>query len=122
MPWGADRRSHEPARKGDLVVGLDEQMNVVGLHGKVNDSKPRSGGMPDRASNLLEHDLLPQAGQTRRRAKRDVDRMRLPVLGSRAMRRAPSARRTLSTGAASLAAECSKLESLLAPPSHVIEQ
>jgi hypothetical protein len=36
-----DRRSHEAARETGFVVGLDEQVNVIGLNRVVNDSKPR---------------------------------------------------------------------------------
>jgi hypothetical protein len=55
------RGAHEPTRKRRLVVRFDEQVHVVGLHGKVNDPKPRSSGASDGAPEIVEDELLAQA-------------------------------------------------------------
>jgi hypothetical protein len=50
---------HEPARKRALVVGLDQQMEVVGLHREVHHAKPRTRRSPQRPPNFKEDHLLP---------------------------------------------------------------
>ena len=54
---------HAP-RKGVLVVRLDEQVDVIALHGKVDEPEPLSGRASERFTNFRENDLLPQARQT----------------------------------------------------------
>ena len=50
---------HEPARKRALVVRLDEQVEVVGLHGEVHHAKPRAPHFSERTPNFEENRLLP---------------------------------------------------------------
>jgi hypothetical protein len=52
------RRTHDPARQRDFVVRLDEQVDVIGLHREVDDSKPRSRGEGHCAQEFAEDDLL----------------------------------------------------------------
>jgi hypothetical protein len=53
----ANDRTHEPTREANLVVRLDEQMNVIGLHRIVDDPKPRPHRSTERPSQCSEHDL-----------------------------------------------------------------
>jgi hypothetical protein len=114
------RGSHDAAREPDLVVGFDEEVNVVGLHGKMDDPKPASGGAPDGPSQLDENELLPQARQPMSGPKCDVDRMCFLVLRPWAVRDASAPGRAFATGSAPLSAQCRELQLLLAPTFHLI--
>src|SRR5579859_2225689 len=85
-PGHAHRKSTDAACNGNLVVRLDEQVNVVVLHGEVNHAKPCPRRAPDRSPNFEEHDLLPQARRPPARAKRHVCRMPPLVIRPRPMR------------------------------------
>ena len=63
-----NRKAHEAARKGALVGSLDEQVQVVGLHGKVHEAKPGPRRSSERMTDFEKHDFATQARQTSRRA------------------------------------------------------
>jgi hypothetical protein len=58
---GPTGQPHEPARTRALVVRLDEQMKVVGLHGEMDDAKPSTCRFSERTPKLEEDHLLPKA-------------------------------------------------------------
>ena len=60
-PRETDRHAHESPREGALVVSFHEQVQMVLLHGVMNDAKPRSGRSPQRATDLLEHEIFAKA-------------------------------------------------------------
>src|SRR5262245_1763502 len=94
-------------------------MQVVRLHRKVHDSKPRTRRSSKRPPNFEEGDLVPQARQTPGCSQRDVDGIRLLVLGASDVgNRAPKVRR-LSAGATAPAASRTKAELPLLPLFHV---
>src|SRR5262245_34975304 len=59
----ANRHSHEPAGKRALVVGLHEQMQMVLLHRKMHDTKPRPSRTTQRLTDLMEYELPAKARQ-----------------------------------------------------------
>jgi hypothetical protein len=65
-------QTNHAARKGQVVVGLYEQVKMIVLHAEVHDAKPppRSGGEPSTQGR--KHDGRAQTGQTPRPAQRDV--------------------------------------------------
>jgi hypothetical protein len=63
-----NRKAHEAAREGAFVGGLDEQVQVIGLHGKMHEAKPGPCRSPERTTNCEKHDLTTQARQASRRA------------------------------------------------------
>src|SRR5262249_36173268 len=114
------RDAHEAAPEPDFVVGLYQQVNVIGLHRKMNDSEPASSRAADAAPDLIENDLLAQTRQPRTGAKRDGDGMSFLVLGPGPVRHVTAPRRTLSPRSGALPASSSKPQFLLAPALHVI--
>ena len=58
----SNRHPDKTARERGLVVRLDQKMDVIGLHRKVHDSKPRSRRLGERATDLEKDELLTQAG------------------------------------------------------------
>lgn len=78
----ARRAASEP----NLVRSLDHQMNVISLHGEVEDPEAATRCLRDAVSNLYEHDLTPKTGQTVSYAKGDVGGVAKVVGRSRAMR------------------------------------
>jgi hypothetical protein len=114
-----NRQPHEPRRKRALVVGLDEQVHVVGLHGEVHDTKPRSRSSPKGPTNCVKQALSAQARHPARRAQSDMHRIRFLVLGPNTVRNCSAVARTLSPRTTALSAAFPKHELLLSPSSHV---
>ena len=108
----ANRRPGKAPRERRLVVRLDEKMNVIGLHRKVDDSKPRTRGLGERATNLEEDQLLAQAWDPPHGTQGDVHGMIFSVFGPGAVGNA-AARISLSPGAKTLASPRSEPEPLL---------
>jgi hypothetical protein len=115
----ANRNAHDSSRERALVVGLDEQVQMVLLHGVVNDAKPRPRRSPKRPTDLVEHELFAKARQASGRAQRYVDRMGLLVLGTRPMGHAFSNSGSLSPRAAARSSARSKRKLLLSPSLHL---
>jgi len=61
-----NRKAHESAREGAFVGSLDEQVYVVGLHGKVHEAKPGPRRSSERTTDFEKHDLATQARQASR--------------------------------------------------------
>jgi hypothetical protein len=57
-PCEANGRSHQPSGERHFVVGFDEQVDVIGLHGEVDDPKPRARRTGHSAPDRVENDLL----------------------------------------------------------------
>src|SRR4051812_37273241 len=95
-------------------------MQMVSLHRKVHNAKPRSRRPPEGPPDHLEHDFPAKARQTRAPTQSDVNRVGLWVHGTHAMRQALSKPRGLSPRAGAPSASRSKLELLLSPRFHVI--
>jgi len=68
----ANGQTNHAARKGQVVVGLYQQMKMIVLYAEVHDAKPppRSGGEPSTQGR--KHDGRAQTGQTPRPAQCDV--------------------------------------------------
>src|SRR5436190_14557232 len=81
-----NRNAHDASRERCLVVGLDEQMHMIGLHRKMNDAKPRPRRLRETAPHLEEDDLLAQARKAPTRAQRHMHRVPRLVLRPHPMR------------------------------------
>jgi hypothetical protein len=68
----ANGQTNHAARKGSVVVGLHQQMNVIVLHAKVHDAKPLPGSGGEPPPQGRKHDGRAQTGQTPRSADRDM--------------------------------------------------
>jgi hypothetical protein len=55
-----DRQAGHSAGKRDFVMRLDDEVQVIGLHGEVNHPEPRARGVPECASKACEYDLSAQ--------------------------------------------------------------
>jgi hypothetical protein len=88
-----DRESGGAARKRRLVLRLDEQVQMVGLHGELHDPKGRRRGLQKAAADRGEHDLLPQRRQSASHSQGQMQRMPGLVLGTRPVRNSPPATR-----------------------------
>jgi hypothetical protein len=53
--------AHETPRERLFIACFDEQVNVIGLHRKVDDAKPRARRLREGATNREKDDLLAQA-------------------------------------------------------------
>ena len=104
VPGDANRDAAHPARERACAFRLDDEMDVVALHGVVNYAK--SVGIParracDRATYLGEDELAAERRDVR--GKRHVDGLRGSMNRTRAMRRTRP-RPRLATGSATRAA------------------
>jgi hypothetical protein len=61
-PREPNRHTHDAARQRNLVVGLDEQVDVIRLHGEMDDPKPRPRRLRERRANRRKHLLFAQTG------------------------------------------------------------
>src|SRR5262249_53960382 len=102
-----NREPLEAARENIGVVGLDQQVDVIGLHREMHDAEPFARSPPETAPQHRES-RLPKGGQLRSDAQRDVRGMGLPVHRTPAMRnggampRRPSRAGTPATAASPL--------------------
>src|SRR5215471_6987801 len=79
------RETLHPARKRIRVFGLDEKMDVIGLHREMHDAEPLARGTREAAAQEGESGL-PERGQLGTNAQRDVHGMGLSVHGATSMR------------------------------------
>ena len=112
------RGPDEATREPNLVVRLDEQVDVIGLHRVVDDAKPGSCGTSDRPPELGEDELLAQAGEPGAGSEGDVNGLGFLVFGPSAMPDAAASMRAFSTRTRAPTATRSKLQLLLAEGSH----
>jgi hypothetical protein len=119
-PGDANRNTARPARKGTPIVGFDQQMKMIGLHGEMNHSKRFARRLGQRVSHRAKHAGPAQAGQASHRAQREVHGV-TPVVGRPRDVRYPGPRaRRLATRAVTPSAPGSKGEFLLAVSARLV--
>jgi hypothetical protein len=84
----ADREAAHAVRELGVVVGLDDDVEVIGLDRIVDDAEAvaaRAAGVLDRAAQHAMESLASKAGKTLRATQGDVNGLVVPVNGPRAM-------------------------------------
>ena len=108
-----DRKSLDAAREHVGVVGFDEQVNVIGLHGEMHDPKPFARG-PRETPPKQGKSRLSERRQLGSDAQRHMRGMRLSVHRTPAMgNRGAVPRRTSRAGTPATAASAFKKVQLL---------
>jgi hypothetical protein len=85
-PRQSDGEPGHSARKRDLVISFDDQVNVVGLYREMNHLKPFPPCLVECPTNRKKHKLLSKARQAPSASHRHVHRVILGMRGARAMR------------------------------------
>jgi len=97
----ADHANREPlhaARKGALIIGLDDQVQVIGLDGEVHDAKGILFASRDRTAHRLEEQpVAAEARQPLAGSHRDVYRMTGEMALAASVRHTNAAARWLAT-------------------------
>ena len=86
-PSAANRQALHPTDKGLRAIRLDDEMNMVGLHGEVTHTKGAATRSRECAAQIRKDHVRPQRRKSVNGAESDVDRMARIVLGSRTVRR-----------------------------------
>ncbi len=95
----ANGEASHAAREGACARCLDDQVNVIGLHGVVHHAEVRTSGLSDRLRDLVVQGPAAQRFHLAARAQSDEDGMPLVMPRTPAMRDArPPAGRSLPTG------------------------
>jgi hypothetical protein len=106
----SNRKPLHPPREGQLVRGLDDQVQVIGLNRKVHDPKVALLARRDRIAHRLEEQTIAaEAWKPFARPQRDVDRMTGNMSFASVMGYADLAGRSLATSPGSCTAMCKDL-------------
>jgi hypothetical protein len=105
---GTNRQSRHAARERALVVRLHEEMEMIGLHGKVDKPKSRTGRSSQCPSYSRENGLFAQRRQAPPYAQGDMYGVAPLVLGPRPMGDPASASGGFASGALTPAASGSR--------------
>jgi hypothetical protein len=84
-PRETDAKPARAPRESNLVVRLGDEMNVVGLNGKVNETKSAPRTAAQSSPNLGKQDRQTQARQPTHDPQRDMHGIPRVVLGTRTM-------------------------------------
>ena len=120
MSRNANGKTLHALRQTLLVIGLDEQMNVVRLDAEVNDPKKALSTCANLSEHATKYRLRTKAGQTGAYAHGDVQRMRAEVRAAREVRHAGTRTLGLSPSATSCASpRVAEVELELSETRHV---
>jgi hypothetical protein len=104
----AHREPLAAARQPMSALGLDQEMDVIPLHGEVDDPEAGRRGGYEGAANGGEHRAVPQRRQSRGRAQRDMYRNVRIMEGTATMRHAAAPGHRGATGSGAAAAPAAK--------------
>jgi hypothetical protein len=86
-PSAANRQALNAADECLRIIRLDDEMNMVGLHGELPHTISAAARSRECAAQIRKDRVGPQRRKSANGAESDVDRMARIVLGSRTVRR-----------------------------------